>query len=205
MLNENMIIEMLDTKFVQLTDVWAYSPNTDRARWNGNYEKVDSETRPMCRKASFDLRLTDGNALDLTTESVGIYVIRDDISIIYIGKTEKRIEQRFNAHISKLTAVRRHNHPKRWRDYAVSRLQSKGSKFEVLDEFEMSFYDFSDFEAVLKGASIKEQVEDMEALVFYGLCVTNPKERFLNTEGRVGTRESRDKWKGLFNKFNICF
>ena len=47
MLNGNMILEMLDTKFVQLTDVWAYSPNTDRARWNGNNEKVDSETRRM--------------------------------------------------------------------------------------------------------------------------------------------------------------
>ena len=84
MLNENMILEMLDTKFVQLTDVRAYTPNTDRARWNVNNEKVDSETRPMYRNASFDLRLTYGNALDLTTESVGIYVIRDDISMIYI-------------------------------------------------------------------------------------------------------------------------
>ena len=52
----------------------------------------------------------------------------------------------------------------------------------------MSFYDFSDFEAVLKGATIKEQFEDMEAPIFFGLCMTNPKERFLNTEGRVGTR-----------------
>lgn len=198
MLNGNVIPEMLDTKFVQLTDVWTYSPNTDRARWDGNYERVDSETRPTYRSASFDLRLNDGNGLGLTAESVGIYVIRDDISMIYIGKTEKHIGQRFNAHISKFTAVRRHHHPKRWRDYARSRLQARGSKFEVLDEFEMSFYDFSDFEAVLKGATIKEQVEDMEALIFFGLCMTNPKERFLNTEGRVGTRESRENWKAFF-------
>ena len=105
MLNGNVIPEMLDTTFVQLTDVWTYSPNTDRARWDGNYERVDSEARPTYRNASFDLRLNDGNGLGLTAESVGIYVIRDDISMIYIGKTEKHIGQRFNAHISRFTAA----------------------------------------------------------------------------------------------------
>jgi len=199
MTNTESISERLKTTFVPLTDVWSYSPNQDRKEWDGQYERVDGETRPVARNASFDLRLAYGNGLNLTAQSVGIYVIRDDISMIYIGKTEKHIVQRFNAHISKFTAVRRHHHPKRWRDYARSRLQAKGSKFEVLDEFEMSFYDFSDFEAVLKGPTIKEQVKDMEALIFYGLCVTNPKERFLNTEGRVGTRESREKWKAFFD------
>jgi len=73
MLNGNVIPEMLDTKFVQLTDVWTYFPNTDRARWDGNYERVDSETRPTYRSASFDLRLNDGNALDQLPMSTCVF------------------------------------------------------------------------------------------------------------------------------------
>jgi hypothetical protein len=197
--DENAVLGMLKTRFVQLTDVWAYSPNADRARWNGNYEKINGETRPVDRGASFDLRIIDGNDLKLTTESVGIYAIRDNISVIYIGLTERNIKQRFDAHVSKLTAVNKWHHPERWRNYVSERLQREGNEFECLDEFEIGFYDLSKFQPFLEEDTIAQQVDDMEALVFYGLCVTNPKERFLNTESSVGTRENRKKWFAVFS------
>ena len=37
--------ERLKTIFVLLTDVWLYSPNEDRKEWDGQYERVDGETR----------------------------------------------------------------------------------------------------------------------------------------------------------------
>ncbi len=77
------------------------------------------------------------------------------------------------------------------------RLERKGKGFECLDDFEIGFYDLYKFQPFVEGDAVTLQVGDMEALVFYGLCVTNPKERFLNTESSVGTRESLEKWSGV--------
>ena len=198
MAKRDSLLERLRTTFVPFTDVWSYSPNEDRKEWNGQYEKVDGETRPVARNASFDLRLIADNALNLTPESVGIYIIRDKVSVIYIGLTARNITQRFDAHISKLTAVNKWHHPTKWKKYAIEQMGRKGENFECLDDFQMGFYDFSGFQSFLEGVTVKERVNDMEALVFYGLCVTNPKGRFLNTERSVGTRKSREQWRAFF-------
>ncbi len=198
MTSAESVAEKLRTTFVPFTDVWSYSPNEDRKEWDGQYERVDGETRPVDRNASFDLRLFDDNELSLTPESVGIYVIRDEFSVIYIGLTDRNIKQRFDAHVSKLTAVNKWHHPVKWQKYVIERSKRSGQGFERLDDFEIGFYDLRDFQSVLQGTTVKEHVDDMEALVFYGLCVTNPKERFLNTESSVGNRASRDKWKAFF-------
>jgi len=192
------VIEKLRTTFVPFTDVWFYSPNEDRKDWDGQYERVDGETRPVDRNASFDLRLISDNALSLTPDSVGIYVIRDELSVIYIGLTDRNIKQRFDAHVSKLTAVNKWHHPVRWQKYVIERSKRNGKAFERLDDFQIGFYDLRDFQSNLQGTTDKEHVHDMEALVFYGLCVTNPKERFLNTESIVGNRASREKWEAFF-------
>lgn len=192
------VIEKLRTTFVPFTDVWFYSPNEDRKDWDGQYERVDGETRPVDRNASFDLRLISDNTLSLTPESAGIYVIRDELSVIYIGLTDRNIKQRFDAHVSKLTAVNKWHHPVRWQKYVIERSKRNGQAFERLDDFQIGFYDLRDFQSNLQGTTDKEHVHDMEALVFYGLCVTNPKERFLNTESIVGNRASREKWEAFF-------
>ena len=192
------VIEKLRTTFVPFTDVWFYSPNEDRKDWDGQYERVDGETRPVDRNASFDLRLISDNTLSLTPESAGIYVIRDELSVIYIGLTDRNIKQRFDAHVSKLTAVNKWHHPVRWQKYVIERSKRNGQAFERLDDFQIGFYDLHDFQSNLQGTTDKEHVHDMEALVFYGLCVTNPKERFLNTESIVGNRASREKWEAFF-------
>ena len=57
MTNTESISERLKTTFVPLTDVWSYSPNQDRKEWDGQYERVDGETRPVNRNAYFRLRL----------------------------------------------------------------------------------------------------------------------------------------------------
>ena len=119
MTNTESIFEKLKTTFVPFTDVWSYSPNEDRKKWDGQYERVDGETRPVDRNASFDLRLISDNALSLTPDSVGIYVIRDELSVIYIGLTDRNIKQRFDAHVSKLTAVNKWLHPVKWQKYAI--------------------------------------------------------------------------------------
>ena len=198
MTNLESISERLKTTFVPLTDVWSYSPNRDRKEWDGQYERVDGETRPVNRNANFDLRLNNDNALSLTPESAGIYVIRDELSVIYIGLTDRNIKQRFDAHVSKLTAVNKWHHPVRWQKYVIERSKRNGQAFERLDDFQIGFYDLRDFQSNLQGTTDKEHVHDMEALVFYGLCVTNPKERFLNTESIVGNRASREKWEAFF-------
>ena len=196
--NTESISERLKTTFVPLTDVWSYSPNQDRKEWDGQYERVDGETRPVNRNAHFDLRLNNDNALSLTPESVGIYVIRDELSVIYIGLTDRNIKQRFDAHVSKLTAVNKWHHPVRWQKYVTERMKRNSEAFERLDDFEIGFYDFNEFQSLLEGMTVKEQVDDMEALVFYGLRVTNPKDRFLNTESSVGNRASRERWQAFF-------
>jgi hypothetical protein len=136
--------------------------------------------------------------LSLTPDSEGIYVIRDEFSVIYIGLTDRNIKQRFDAHVSKLTAVNKWHHPVKWRKYVIERSKRNGQAFERLDDFQIGFYDLCDFQSILQGTTVKEQVDVMEALVFYGLCVTNPKERFLNTESSVGNRVSREKWEAFF-------
>ena len=198
MTSAESVAEKLRTTFVPFTDVWSYSPNEDRKEWGGQYERVDGETRPVDRNASFDLRLISDNALSLTPESAGIYVIRDELSVIYIGLTDRNIKQRFDAHVSKLTAVNKWHHPVKWQKYVIERINRNSEAFERLDDFQIGFYDLRDFQPILQGTTVKEHVDDMEALVFYGLCVTSPKERFLNTESSVGSRASRDKWKAFF-------
>ena len=192
------VLRKLDVKRVPLSDVWSYLPNRNRCIWDGQYEKVGTYTQPTNREASFSLKLLPSNPLSLTPYSVGIYAIYDDRSCIYVGLTDQKIRQRFNAHVSKLTAVRRHDHPRRWRDYAKARLRSKGEKFESVEEFELGFFSFEDFALFLEGETTKDCVDDMEALIFYGLCATNPRDRFLNTESSVGNKESREKWKAFF-------
>jgi len=192
------ILRKLDVEQVPLSDVWSYSPNGNRSEWDGQYEKVGQYTKPTERGASFSLKLLHGNPLRLTPDSVGIYAIYDDRSCIYVGLTDQKIRQRFNAHVSKLTAVRRHDHPEKWRDYAKARLGSKREKFEVVEEFKLGFFSLGDFELILEGETTKDRVDDMEALIFYGLCVNNPKDRFLNTETSIGTKQSRKKWEAFF-------
>ena len=195
MIERDLVLKKLKTTYASFNDVWFYSPNSDRDNWNGRYEKCGIYMRPMFRNAFFDLKLLSVNPLGLTPLSVGIYVIKDESSVIYVGLTKENIVQRFDAHVSKLTAVNKWHHPKRWRKYAEDRLINKPNYFENLNEFEIGFFDFADFQELLVGDSIKDQVEDMEALVYFGLCETNPKERFLNTEASVGTRAKREKWK----------
>jgi hypothetical protein len=199
MRDKKLALDRLRTTFIPFTDVWRYSPNRDRSPWDGSYEIKGSYVRPSYRNASFELELLANNRIQLDPRSTGIYVIKDTVSVIYVGLTEKNIRQRFNAHVSKLTAVSKWHHPVRWRKYAEDRYRYSPENLDTLSDFEIGFYSIYDFIDLLAGDSKKEQVDDMEALVFYGLCVTNPKERFLNTETSVSTKSCREKWRQFFS------
>ena len=125
-------------------------------------------------------------------------MIYDRIFCVYMGLTDQKICQRFDAHIPKFTAVRNHHHPKRWRDYVESRFNAKGNYFEDLNEFKLGFYDLLDFRFFLEEETDRDLVNEIEALVFYGTCITNRKERFLNEENKVSTKQSRENWKRFF-------
>ena len=47
-------------------------------------------------------------------------------------------------------------------------------------------------------AAEADEVNELEAMIYYGLQITNPSERFLNVEHQVGTKADRETWKAWF-------
>ena len=203
-MKNNHFVNELRTDLVPMSDVWSYQPTDMNPEWNGTYQQVRSGkqtyARPDRNESSFSLKLREDNPLSMNKHSAGIYVIYDTESCIYIGKTDTKISQRFHAHITKLTATnnKRHHHPEKWQAYAKWRAENKTGALNSLDEFSIGFYDLSNFLKFLDGETNKAMMDDMEALIFYGLCSTNDKYRLLNTENQVGSRKAREKWRQFF-------
>jgi len=195
------ILTDLQTELVSFSKVWSYKPNKVISDWDGTYcEVISGEKkyiRPNDKSYDFTFELLPNNPLGLSLDSIGIYIIYDEISCVYVGLTEGNIDQRFDAHISKLTAKNKHHHPKKWREYVKIRYEKKGEKFYDLEEFKIGFYKLSQFFKYLEGQNNKALVEDMEALVFYGLRLNN-KDRFLNHVPSIGNKKCREKWKQFF-------
>jgi predicted GIY-YIG superfamily endonuclease len=207
-IGENMqnsqLINELRTDLVPMPDVWSYQPTDTNPEWYGRYQQVRSGkqtyARPDRNESSFALKLREDNPLGLNKHSAGIYVIYDTESCIYIGKTDTKISQRFHAHITKLTATnnKRHHHPEKWQAYAKWRAKNKTGALHSLDDFNIGFYDFSNFRKFLDGETNNASMDDMEALIFYGLSIANDKDRLLNVEHQVGNQKAREKWRQFF-------
>jgi len=195
------ILTDLQTELVSFSKVWSYKPNKVIPDWDGTYCEVISGKqkyiRPTDKSYDFTFELLPNNPLGLNLDSIGIYIIYDEISCVYVGLTEGNIYQRFDAHISKLTAKNKHHHPKKWREYVKIRYEKKGEKFYDLEEFKIGFYKLSQFFKYLEGQNNKALVEDMETLVYYGLRLNN-KDRFLNHVPSIGNKKCRNKWKQFF-------
>ena len=196
------ILTDLQTELVSFSKVWSYEPNKVIPDWDGTYCEVISKKnrkyiRPTDKSYDFTFEILPNNPLGLRLDSIGIYIIYDEISCVYVGLTDGKIKQRFDAHISKLTAKHKHHHPKKWREYVKIRYEKKGEKFYDLEEFKIGFYKLSQFFKYLEGQNNKALVEDMETLVYYGLRLNN-KDRFLNHVPSIGNKKCRNKWKQFF-------
>lgn len=202
---KNEILLKLNTPLIALKEIWSYMPDSFiTSKWDGTYytkigKNNRTEQRPTYLHSSFELNLKKDNPLKLNRDSSGIYVIYDEVSCIYVGKTDKKIIQRFNAHISKITAVNKHNHPNKWQEYARLRYKNRFKDFRKLDEFKMGFYELEKFKDYLNGTSKDELVSEMEALIFFGLKNKNNNNNFLNTLSSISTSENREKWQNFFN------
>lgn len=196
---------LLQPNLVALTAVWSYQPSLSDKGWNGSYHAIQSGSQSYARPArdegSFELTLRQNNPLGLTRQSIGIYVIYDREQCLYVGKTDTKIEQRFHAHVTKLTATnnKRHHHPKKWQEYARQRWEADHSSLNRLDDFKLGFYDLPDFLKFLDQGTDQEMVNEMEALIYFGLKDLNGKAPRLNTEGQVGHRSAREKWQSVFD------
>ena len=194
----------LKSNLVAMTAVWSYQPSLSDKSWNGSYHAIQSGKqsyiRPERDEGSFELRLREDNPLGLTGQSTGIYIIYDRDRCLYVGKTDTKIEQRFHAHVTKLTATnnKRHHYPKKWQDYARKRWEADRSSLNRLDGFKLSFYDLSDFLKFLDQGTNEAMVNEMEALVYFMLKNLNGEAPLLNTEGQVGHRVAREKWRRIF-------
>ena len=194
----------LQPNLVALEAVWSYQPSLSDTSWSGSYHAIQSGeqsyVRPQRDEVSFELTLRKDNPLGLTRQSIGIYVIYDRERCLYVGKTDTKIEQRFHAHVTKLTATnnKRHHHPKKWQDYARKRWEADRSSLNRLDGFKLGFYDLSDFLKFLDQGTNQAMVNEMEALVYFGLKDLNGNAPLLNTEGQVGHRVAREKWQHVF-------
>ena len=47
-------------------------------------------------------------------------------------------------------------------------------------------------------AAEADEINELEAMIYYGLQITNPPERFLNVEHQVSTKVNRETWKARF-------
>lgn len=189
---------------VRFDSIWIVESKEVSFDWDCSFggfpRKNPTEKRPNRKVSTLKLTLNLRNSLSLSAESIGIYAIYDETSCIYVGKTHQNIEQRFHAHVSKLTGtnVGRHHHPKKWQEYSSQRFQRLGEASADLEEFSIQFFSLSGYSSYLVHAAEADEINELEAMIYYGLQITNPPERFLNVEHQVGTKVNRETWKARF-------
>lgn len=177
--------------------------------WNQKYRKIfygagRSLTQPERNESNLQLNIRLDNILGISKESLGIYLLKNE-TFFYVGKTDKKIEQRFHAHITKLTATnnKKHDHPQKWQEYAKFRYKTFGKDSINLKDIYISFFELSSFDNFLISENIDERLSEFESLIFYFMKTYNKDIFTLNSEVQIGKKPIKiwhlDMWVSFQN------
>lgn len=202
-LSRREIIIKLQSLGVPLSDVFNISFLEKIPDWGKEYKLVKSGQsfyeRPDRDFCKFDIKLHYLNPLNLNDKSTGIYAIYENSKCIYVGKTNNNIVQRFDAHISKIFAINnnKHHHPKNWQRYAKDRFENKNGGVDISDFF-VKFYPLMEYYKIFNNISSNDNIDHMEAMIYYGKKQINNEFCFLNHEPSVGNKSARAAWRDFF-------
>lgn len=189
---------------IKLGDVFRISPGAIKSEWDGSYETFSygsnrSLVRPRRPLEESTVELLHDNAVKISPKSVGVYIIFDN-DFFYVGKTNGKMLQRFDAHITKIAAINngRHHHPKKWRDFAKARYSIMRPGDDILAGLRVSFCPLSDLSKYLVSEDKISALSELESLIFY--CMKNEyKEKFtLNSEAQIGNLDFRTAHRSMW-------
>ena len=208
----NLLKENIDYEFrikcTEFGEVFDYMPPEFISGWNGKYASIksgkDTYKRPDKTKSTFKSSLKKLNALDIGKHSIGIYLLYLEFSkseLLYVGQTTNKIEQRFHAHITKLTSTNndQHDHPVKWQDFARERYRTLQEKSVLLDDAKIAYLDLKEFQKFLTSSREIDQIDEFEAMIYYFFRKFYQNMRFLNDESRVGKGVFRKQYKAFWN------
>ena len=151
--------------FINLDQIIDYDPPKYIPNWDGSFKShkygKSFYIRPNKESSSFNLKIKDYNPLGISKESIGIYVIVNDLmNFFYVGKTINNIYQRLSSHIQKITATNNNKNttPVKWQKLGFERYNKLQEKSVLIDDLQLSFYDLSEFEGY--------DIDDLEALIY---------------------------------------
>jgi len=190
-----------------ISEVWNIRFSDVQPEWNQRYRSVRSGkslyVRPDRAFYGLNVNLYDQNPLNLTHMSSGIYAIFENSRCIYVGKTQMNIAQRFDAHISKISAINnnKYHHPQNWQKYAVSRYRRNCDSSDLSDIF-VKFYPLADWSEIFCNVNDDEVIDHMEAMIFYAKKYISSDYCMLNHEPSVGVKNARQKWRSFFSSLD---
>ena len=180
-----------------------YEPG-DYKKWDGTYKEIfygkkNKLIQPQRDFSDFKLSINEGNSIGFSEKSIGIYLLKNN-EVFYIGKTDKKINQRFNAHITKITGInnKRHHHPKKWREYAFDRYNNLLEGSLKIDDFEFTFFDLKYFENYIASSTDEKKLSEFESIVFFYFQNFFQDLKTLNTISQVGIKFFRDLHSALW-------
>ena len=189
-----------------LSKVIDYSPPKFIPNWDYQYQDIATgksyEKRPLKNETKLDVRVKQGNSIGFSKNLEGCYFLATKDHHWYLGLTNKNVEQRFHAHLTKITATfnNQHNHTKGWVNYAKERYRLLQEKSVEIDDISMSFMNVNVFSKYLTSADDDpERLEEFECLTFYYFKKKYPDWGCLNNEASVGKKKFRPRYKKLWN------
>ena len=190
-----------------ISSVFDYSPPIF-CTWKQNYNdilygKERSQTQPERDKSDLQLNIRSENILGISKKSVGIYCLKND-NFFYVGKTDSKIEQRFHAHITKVTATnnKKHHHPKKWQEYAKYRYSTLGKDSVNIEDIHISFFKLSSFKNFLITQNSNDKLSEFESLIFYFMETVNKDIFTLNSEPQIGKKPIKDWHQSMWSKIH---
>jgi hypothetical protein len=182
-----------------------YEP-CDYNKWDGSYKEIfyGKKTKliqPKRKFSDFTLSIKKENSLGFSQKSIGIYLLKN-IDVFYIGKTDKNVSQRLNAHITKITGVnnKRYHHPKKWREYALVRYNKLHEGSLKIDDFDFTFFDLKNFDNYLASTTDENKLSEFESIVFFYFLNFFQDFKTLNTISQVGIKFFRDLHSALWKE-----
>lgn len=200
-----LIKNIINTSNAPILDVFNYSP-PEYTSWQQTYQKIPygsgrTHTQPLREFSEFQLELKQSNSLGVSQKSLGIYFINND-QFFYVGKTDRKIEQRFHAHITKITGTnnKKHHHPKNWQKYATNRYQSLASESVNLNDIRMSYFDFELFQSFLISGNQNDKLSEFESLIFYWINQNYSDVISLNSDAQIGKKPMKDWHRAMWKQ-----
>ncbi len=207
----NLINEQLKNHLYHLNEIIDFKPPEYIEDWNKEFEivklgssgKEQEYHRPNKPYSNFKFSFKTKNILKLDSDSKGIYFFEGtEIKFFYVGQTDENLNQRFDAHIQKLTTTnnKKGYTPEAWKQIGIDRYERLKEKSVYLDDIKITFMNIRMFDNIVDTNNVKEALDKLETIIYFYFKKNLPEHKILNTESSVGTKEFRLRYKDYWGR-----